>query len=169
MRYVALLRGINLGRRNKVNMMELRTLFGKLGFSNVHTYIQTGNVFFRADEVDEDGVEKTLMEQFGFEIPVMIRTEEEIEQLTLHPFLEKENVTVFFLKREITLEQQKAMEELVKDPFVFANNKNLLVQHTRSYHQTTYTNHYFERKLHMYSTARNKNTTLKLKEKIQET
>ena len=48
-RYVALLRGINLGPRNKVSMAELRKLVGSLGHTDVATYIQSGNVVFTAD------------------------------------------------------------------------------------------------------------------------
>ena len=45
MKYIALLRGINVGKSVKVNMSELKKIFEKLGFSNVSTYINSGNIF----------------------------------------------------------------------------------------------------------------------------
>jgi uncharacterized protein (DUF1697 family) len=168
MKFVALLRGINLGKRNKVKMVELREVFTNMEFSGVQTYIQTGNVFFTGNEPNEIEIEIALKEAFGFDIPVMIRNKKEIVELSNHPFLEKDGVTVFFLEKRITDDQHKILDEVVSDPFVIVNGNHLLIQHTKNYHQTKYTNNYFEAKLNMYSTARNKNTTMKLKEKILE-
>lgn len=49
-KYIALLRGINLGNRNKILMTDLRELFKNLGFSDIKTYIQTGNVVFSSNK-----------------------------------------------------------------------------------------------------------------------
>lgn len=57
MSYVALLRGINLGKRNKVDMKSLKALFEETGFQNVRTYIQTGNVLFDEPICDEQQME----------------------------------------------------------------------------------------------------------------
>jgi uncharacterized protein (DUF1697 family) len=46
--FIALLRGINVGGQKKIVMASLKELFGKLGFHNVTTYIQSGNVVFRS-------------------------------------------------------------------------------------------------------------------------
>lgn len=53
MRYLALLRGINVGGKNKVAMAELRDCFEAQGFADVSTYINSGNIFFSSDETDE--------------------------------------------------------------------------------------------------------------------
>jgi uncharacterized protein (DUF1697 family) len=49
-KYVALLRGINVGGNKKVSMANLKKLFGKLGYKNVSTYINSGNVIFESSE-----------------------------------------------------------------------------------------------------------------------
>jgi uncharacterized protein (DUF1697 family) len=75
--FIALLRGINVGGRNKVPMADLRELCARLGWGDVQTYIQSGNVVFKtdADPVKaEKALEDAIEERFGFEIPVIIRT-----------------------------------------------------------------------------------------------
>ena len=52
MRYIALLRGINVGGKNKIKMIELKNLFEVLNFRNIKTYIQSGNVIFDSEPTD---------------------------------------------------------------------------------------------------------------------
>jgi|SRR5829696_2212435 len=76
MRYVALLRGINVGGRNPVPMADLRAAFEDAGHTAVRTYIQSGNVLFEAGgRVDEDAVEAVLERRFGVPLVVVLRTE----------------------------------------------------------------------------------------------
>jgi uncharacterized protein (DUF1697 family) len=90
MRYVAFLRGINVGKR-RVKNDELSRVFDDLGFQNVKVLIASGNVLFDADERDElkltttveDGLEKALR----FDVSVMLRSVPEIQKmLDLEPF-----------------------------------------------------------------------------------
>ena len=77
MRYVALLRAINVGGTAKVAMAELRALCGELGWGDVRTYIQSGNVVFESGESADRlaaALEKGLKERFGVERPVIIRS-----------------------------------------------------------------------------------------------
>lgn len=72
-RYVALLRGINVGGKNKVPMADLRDALGDAGYESVRTYIQSGNVVFasaRSRKGLEEEVEQVLEARFGFPIPV---------------------------------------------------------------------------------------------------
>ncbi|KOH46565.1 DUF1697 domain-containing protein [Sunxiuqinia dokdonensis] len=83
--YVALLRGINVGGHHKVPMAELRKTMEKMGFKKVKTLLNSGNVIFEGafspitdpEELVSTGLEKA----FGFPIPVLIRTAEEIREL----------------------------------------------------------------------------------------
>jgi uncharacterized protein (DUF1697 family) len=76
MRYVALLRGINVGGRNPVPMADLRAAFEDAGHTAVRTYIQSGNVLFEAGgRIDEDAVEAVLERRFGVPLVVVLRTE----------------------------------------------------------------------------------------------
>jgi uncharacterized protein (DUF1697 family) len=74
--YVALLRGINVGGRNRVPMADLRALCAELGWTDVRNYIQSGNVVFRSDEPAprlEAALEEGIERRFGLSIPVIVR------------------------------------------------------------------------------------------------
>jgi uncharacterized protein (DUF1697 family) len=73
-RYVALLRGINVGGNHPVNMAQLALTFSEAGHRDVRTYINSGNVVFTADQTpSEDELEVLLETTFGFAIPVLVR------------------------------------------------------------------------------------------------
>ena len=85
MRYVLLLRGVNVGGKNKVVMSELKELLKGEGFSDVDSYINSGNLFFASDESAEKivlKVEKVLEENYEFSIPfVLLSKEEYLEEM----------------------------------------------------------------------------------------
>lgn len=76
MRYIALLRGINVGGNNKVAMPKLKLLFESLGFADVLTYINSGNVIFSTElkkiEVITKTIEVAIKEDFGFAVYVLV-------------------------------------------------------------------------------------------------
>jgi uncharacterized protein (DUF1697 family) len=84
-RYVALLRAVNVGGR-VVKMERLRALFTDLGLTDVSTYIQSGNVFFNSRITDRARltrlIEAQLSESLGYEVPVFIRTLDELAAIT---------------------------------------------------------------------------------------
>ena len=84
--YVALLRGINVGGNNRVEMFRLKAVFESLGFADVLTYINSGNVVFSADrELPNQLAEKiraAIEAEFGFKIPVVVRDKQNLE--TVH-------------------------------------------------------------------------------------
>lgn len=155
---VALLRGINLGKKNKVDMQSLKSLFEQMTYKNVRTYIQTGNVLFDRADYDIQQIETLLRDTYGFDIPVVVRTKQELIEIQQHPIFSKEQVYVLFLEKDITDEQQSLLDNIVDDEFVIINKKNIIIALSKSYHQTKYTNTFFEKKLAMRSTARNQNT-----------
>jgi len=81
-KYVALLRGINVGGHRKVPMADLRGLLERLGYDDVATLLQSGNVVFEAPERPTGELipilETAIAEEFGFEVPVMVRTGAEL-------------------------------------------------------------------------------------------
>lgn len=78
-----MLRGINLGPTRRVPMAELRALFADAGFADVRTYLQSGNVVLRdttlpaADQLERQA-QQLISERFGFDVPVIARTGEEL-------------------------------------------------------------------------------------------
>lgn len=83
--YVALLRGINVGGNNKVEMKQLRAVFETLGFSNVTTYINSGNVIFTSPRKDTERfvseIEGAIRKSFGFAVRVIVRDEKNIRAI----------------------------------------------------------------------------------------
>jgi len=86
--YVALLRGINVGGKNLIKMTELAALFTGLGFTDVRTYIQSGNVIFRADEPDQARLtgllEAALSRSFHYDSRLVTRSQEEMRDIVRH-------------------------------------------------------------------------------------
>lgn len=81
-RHVALLRAINLGSRRKVPMARLRELLEAAGYEDVVTYVQSGNVVLtsrKGPESVERDLRKRLSEEFGFDIPVIVRSREQLQ------------------------------------------------------------------------------------------
>lgn len=83
--YVAFLRGINVGGHHKMPMADLRKEIGKLGFENVQTLLNTGNIIFEGESSGEkkleDKIANHLEDVFGFPVPVLIRKKKEILEL----------------------------------------------------------------------------------------
>jgi uncharacterized protein (DUF1697 family) len=91
-RFVALLRGINVGGRAPVPMAELRALTEQLGWAQVQTYIQSGNLVFAAAGADarhEEALEGMLAARFGAAYPVIVRSADQWAKLAAtNPFAE---------------------------------------------------------------------------------
>ncbi len=75
-RYITFLSGVNISGKNKVPMAELKNGFEEIGFSEVRTYLNSGNVIFSSDEGDMEGfinqIETMIKRQFGVDIPVFV-------------------------------------------------------------------------------------------------
>ena len=115
MRYVALLRGINVGGNTMIKMAELKAVFQGCGFENVVTYINSGNLAF---DPQSDGdelllvsrLEKAIETNFGKQIPVMIREQSSIDNIIASNPFEGESEShkemhVLFLREEMPTEK----------------------------------------------------------------
>ncbi len=88
MRYAAFLRGVNLGRRT-VKSAELKAAFEALGFEKVRTLLASGNVLFdaRPGKAVKQQIEAGLQQRFGFEVPIVLRTLDELRAIVAaNPF-----------------------------------------------------------------------------------
>ncbi|MBU0485069.1 MAG: DUF1697 domain-containing protein [Proteobacteria bacterium] len=85
MRYAALLRGVNVGKSVKVPMASLRSLIENIGFRNVATYLNSGNVIFDSElpkrEI-ESSIEESLAKLIGQKIPVLVKSSSELDLIT---------------------------------------------------------------------------------------
>ena len=94
--HVALLRGINVGGRNRVAMAALREVVEGLGHTGVATYIQSGNVVFTSEETDTAtlaaALERAIADQLGVQPKVVVLTREELAQVVAdNPFPKEDN------------------------------------------------------------------------------
>lgn len=129
MRYVALLRGINVGGNNMIKMETLRSTLAALGFDNVKSYINSGNLAFDTAETDDRKlavrIHDAIKADFGFDISVMVRSVSEIEDaIANNPFegqFERDkDVHVFFLNGELTADQKAMLLRQGSDDEQFA-------------------------------------------------
>lgn len=127
--YIALLRGINVGGKNKIKMAELRQVLEEAGLMRVETYIQSGNVIFESEDGEDElkkKLEDQIRERFGFSISVILRTSDQLGQLIRScPYTEKEREAAKAQNSEgesfyVCLFHQAPLKEETKrlDPFV---------------------------------------------------
>lgn len=172
MKYVSLLRGINVGGNKKVEMKKLREAFEKLGFKNVSTYINSGNVIFESDSPAEqemlDSIEKTLSKTFGFEIKILIRSRENIHNICAQTSSEWRNddsqrTDVLFLWDEF--DKRESLELLAGKPGI-DNLKYIdgaiVWNIDRSKYAKSAVNKFIGTLIYKNMTARNINTVRKL-------
>ena len=82
---LCLLRGINVGGKNIIKMTDLKQSLQGIGLEKVETYIQSGNVIFyiagkEDNSILENIIEKAISENYGFEVPVIVRTVDELNE-----------------------------------------------------------------------------------------
>lgn len=156
-------------------MAELRKMLENMNFQNVQTYIQSGNVVFNAPENNkgflEEKISVGIQEVFGFEVPVLVKSRRDIENLLKeNPYTDPEalenNHTYFvLLKNKPDEEHVKAFEKDTFENeqfFITSNCVYLLCQ--RGYGKAKLNNNLIERKLKVEATTRNYRTMAKLLE-----
>ena len=167
--YTALLRGINVSGHRMIKMEELKKVLGELNYTNIRTYIQSGNIIFEAPKTGSASLEKQIAEKilrhFGFPVPVVIRSRPELDVIHKNnPFLGKRNEPID--KLHVTFFPEQPDPELVKkiedhlflpDEFV-VSGKEIYLLCPNGYGRTKLTNLFFENKLKLTATTRNWNT-----------
>ena len=178
MKRIAILRGINVGGKRKILMQDLREMFTKLGFTDICTYIQSGNVVFsgiqeKDEPVLEQKIEKAILETFQFEVPVIVRSEDEWNEVVNgNPFLintntEIEKLYVSFLQKCPETTELEAMKKNDYSPEKYEIiGKNIFGYFPKNYSKSKLSNQLFEKKLKVTATTRNWKTVLKLQELI---
>lgn len=124
LRQIVLLRGINLGPSRRVAMPALRELLTGAGLQDVRTYVQSGNVVLTSDapprELERDCA-KLISEGFGFEVPVVVRSRDELAEVVRRNPLaeivtEPKRYQVSFLAEELEAQTADKLQELVVEP-----------------------------------------------------
>jgi uncharacterized protein (DUF1697 family) len=168
-RYIALLKGINVGGQKKVPMADLRNLLTTAGFQNVQTYIQSGNVIFHssknASEL-EAKIQNVISAQFGFDVSVIVKTNDELQRIFDNtPFSkEKKEKSYFILLNKIPEPNLvEGVERITYENEEIVIKKDCLYFYCPTgYGQAKFNMNTYERKLKIVGTARNYNTMVKL-------
>lgn len=172
-RKIGILRGINVGGKRKILMADLKSMCEELGLKKVTTYIQSGNLIFNSDKPNselENELEKAITEKYGFDVPVIVRTQKELENsINNNPFFEKDadikQLHLTFLKKKPSKENiEKALTFNYKLDKFKIDNKNVFIFCAGKYHESKLTNNFFEKQLKVVATTRNWKTVMKLSE-----
>ena len=178
--FISILRGINVSGQKKIWMADLKKLYEGLSFSDVKTYIQSGNVIFESDSKSSEiqlakKIEKAIFTKYNFEVPVIIRTKEELGKIvSQNPFTKEKNIDlkklhVTFLSEAPDKEKIDQIKQVDFLPDRFAiKGKEIYLHIPVSYGETKLSNKFFENKLKVSATTRNWNTVNKLFEMAQQ-
>ena len=171
-RFVALLRSVNVAGHGRLAMQDLRASFEALGYTDVTTYIQTGNVLFTTGGKNEKkialAVEQRLAEDFGDSPAVLLRSVPEFQRVAASSPYAKAGADparhhVTFLA---TAPTKAALDAFALPPSgrdeLVVDGKEVYVHTPDGYADTKYTGTFLERRLGVVSTTRNWNTVTKL-------
>ena len=171
--YISILRGINVSGQKMIKMDTLKEMYEDLHFTNVQTYIQSGNVIFQYIQSEQmdlgQRISNELMKRFGYEIPVIVLDTIELKKITeRNPFSNDKikdisHLYVTFLSNNAEridntlIYQKKAGEEEFE-----ITEKAVYLYCPNGYGRTKLTNTFFENKLKVGATTRNWKTTIEL-------
>ena len=174
MRYVALLRGINVGGKNKLPMKALADMFRDEGADDVTTFIASGNVLFAATAklagTLASRIERRIDKDFGLRVPVVLRTAAELAAaVAKNPFVargaDENELFVMFLAAKPSGAAERELDPKRSPPDEFALvGRELYLRLPNGAARTKLTNAYFDRVLGTIGTGRNWRTAQKLLE-----
>ena len=168
--YISMLRGINVSGQKRIQMGELQNLYQSLRFTNVQTYVQSGNVVFESPEPDMKRLGKRIEAQientFGFLVPVLLRTVGDFQRiLESNPFEHEDpaRVLVTFLYEHPDESKWNELRDHKDKVDEFALGKQeIFLFCPGGYGRTKLSNNFFEKKLKLIATTRNWKTVIAL-------
>lgn len=177
--HLALLRGINVSGHNMIKMEALKTTLENIGFLNVQTYIQSGNVFVETEEENAAKVgfqiKQEIAKTFGYDVPTIVIGKQDLEYcFANNPFLfEKEVDTkkmyVAFISKEL---QKESINELKISQFkpdeASIDSSRIYIKYAVGAGKTRFDQKYIEKKLNVSATIRNWNTVTQLLQLFEE-
>lgn len=179
MKHLALLRGINVSGHNMIKMEALKAALEAIGFTNVVTYIQSGNVFVETEEESSFGVgfkiKQEIFKTFGHEVPVIVIGKNDLELcFKNNPFLKQKEADtkklyVAFISKELSSSaiNELKISQFKPDEAVIDGNR-IFIKYDIGAGKTRLDQKYIEKKLNVTATIRNWNTVTKLLEMYEE-
>ncbi|MDZ7659093.1 DUF1697 domain-containing protein [Fodinibius sp.] len=169
--YIALLRGINVGGHRPLKMDELREMFLRMGFENISTYIQSGNVIFNTPSQDEHSLSNRIKDHiadtFDYKIPVVVYTAQSLKQiLEQFPFIDREGWKnyITFLSAQPSRGKIKNLEALSNniENFKVGDRVVYIQLDKQSDKKTRFSNRFIQQHLDTSATNRNLKSVRKL-------
>lgn len=167
MKYIALLRGINVSGKRKVEMKKLKNLFENSDYTNVTTYLNSGNVIFESNKKQETlqkEIPEKLKQEFEFEIPTLIKTENQIKEIAKAipenwKYDSTQYTEIAYLFPEIdskkTIEKFPVKKELIEIKYT----KGAIIWNVqKENYNKSHLNYVFNSELYKLMTVRNLNT-----------
>ena len=171
--YISILRGINVSGQKMIKMDALKEMYEDLHFTNIQTYIQSGNVIFQSVQSEpkdlRQRISNELMKKFGFEIPVIVLDTIELKEIAeRNPF--KSNKTkdishlhvTFLSSKPERIDNTMIIQNKAKEEEFAITDKAVYLYCPNGYGRTKWTNTFFENKLKVEATTRNWKTTIEL-------
>ena len=163
--YLSLLRGINVSGQKKIKMADLKAMFENMGFNEVITYIQSGNVIFKTKDGDEEqfskAIKKEIQNTFGFDVPVLVLSYTTLLAMAdSNPFKNRDTdhklLHLTFLAAQPEAEKINSVNALdfPEEEFI-VTNKVVYLYLPNGYGRTKLNNNFFESKLKVPATTRN--------------
>lgn len=176
---VALLRGINVGGKNKIAMADLRDMFAAVGFPDAKALLQTGNIVFQPGRQSPSALEKSLekhsAQRLGLSVDYFVRTAADWSRIiAANPFAaeakkDPSHLIVMALKDAPDAKSVKALQAAVKGPeTVRAKGRELFIYYPAGIGTSKLTNAVIERLIGLSGTARNWNTVMKLEQMLSQ-
>jgi uncharacterized protein (DUF1697 family) len=164
-----MLRGINVSGKNIIKMEQLRASLAALGFGNIKTYVQSGNIIFQSSKASADSLSKKIagriLRDFECSVPVFLRTPTEMEEIiNTNPLLKVPSVDhsklhITFLAEAPPKTASEQLQPLVVKPEQFRIiGREIYLYCPNGYGNTKLSNTAIERKLSVGATTRNWNT-----------
>jgi len=170
--HLALLRGINVSGHNMMKMDALKTMLENIGFQNVRTYLQSGNVFVESDEeASKVGfmIKQEIFKVFGHEVPVIVITKRDLELCFENsPYLKEKDIDtkklyVAFSSVELKKENINDLKiSQFKPDEASIDGNRIFIKYFTGAGKTRLEGKYIEKKLNIIVTMRNWNTVTNL-------
>ncbi|MEG0850013.1 MAG: DUF1697 domain-containing protein [Flavobacterium sp.] len=170
--HLVLLRGINVSGHNMMKMDALKIMLENIGFQNIRTYLQTGNVFVDSEEdASKVGfmIKQEIFKVFGHEVPTIVITKEDLELcFKNNPFLKEKDIDtkkiyVAFVSTQLKKENINDLKiSQFKPDEASIDGNRIFIKYAVGAGKTRFDQKYIEKKLNITATIRNWNTVTNL-------
>lgn len=171
--YIAFLRGINVSGHKLIKMEELRNAISSLGFQNVISYIQSGNLVFNAKNENADSIKEKLnvliKNKFSFDVPIIVKDLSELKAIVFNnPFLNIQGIDntaiyfTFFATNPKIIDYESIQNQIIAPDQAQLLDNVLYLYCPNKYSNTVFTNNFLEKKLKTTATSRNLKTITEL-------